>query len=139
MANNPHLAIESRKLGLDAEFDVLNGGGFYDVYDGTQPATPDTAITSQVRLVRMTLSSTAFAAAAGTAGNPATKTANVIGSATISATGAASWASLVKPDGTTRVQDMSVGTSSADAIVNSTAFQSGAQCQCSSLVESIAA
>ena len=47
--------------------------------------------------------------------------------------------SLVKSDGTTRVLDLSVATALADVIVNSTAFQSGAQLDVTSLTFSLPA
>ncbi len=40
MAANTHLSIASWNLALNAGLDVLNGG-FLEIYDGAQPATPD--------------------------------------------------------------------------------------------------
>lgn len=93
------------------------------IYDGTQPTDPDTAITSQVLLAELTLNATAFAAASS-----ASKTANAItADASANATGTASWGTLVRSNGTTREHDFSVGTATANLILNSVAISSGAQ------------
>lgn len=134
MANNPHLATASRNAALDAALDVLNGGGFLKFYDGTQPTNANTALGSQTLLATLALNATAFGAAAG-----GSKTANAITSAAIAASGTCTWCTLVKSDNSTRVQDMSVGTASADMIIDSVVFSAGAQLSCSSIVESMAA
>lgn len=138
MALNPHLSAASRKLALDAAFDVLNGG-FLKVYDGTQPASPETAITTQVLLVSHSLNATAFGAAAGSGGATCTKTANAITNATIATGGTPTWATLVKSDNTTRVQDFSCGTSGIDMTYNAVPLVAGATSSVTSLVESMAA
>lgn len=135
MSLNPKLSAASRALALNAALDVLNGGGFLRIYDGTQPADADTAITSQVLLAELTLSSTAFAAASA-----GSKTANTItADSSANASGTATWYSLIKSDGTTRVADGSVGTASSNIVLNSVAISSGAQVTCSSLVYTMAA
>lgn len=127
MALNPKTSIASRNLALNAAFDVLNAG-FLKIYDGTQPTDADTALGAQVLLASLSLSATAFAAASA-----ASKSANAITSATAGASSTATWASLVKSDNTTRVMDMSVGTSGANLNLNSVAISSGATVSCSSL------
>jgi hypothetical protein len=129
MALNPKLSVASRNLALNAALDVLNGGGFLRIYDGTQPTDADTAIVAQVKLAELALSATAFAAAAA-----GSKTANAITSANALATGTASWMTLVKSDGTTRVFDGSVGTATANAILNAINLVAGALVSCSSCV-----
>jgi len=135
MALNPKTSVASRNLALNAAFDVLNGGGFLRIYDGTQPTDADTALGSQVKLAELTLSSTAFAAAS--AGSKAA--ASITSDSSADATGTASWATLVKSDGTTRVMDMSVGTSGANLNLNSVAISSGAAVAVTSLTISQAA
>lgn len=135
MALNPKTSIASRNLALNAAFDVLNGGGFLRIYDGTQPTDADTALGAQVKLAELTLASTAFAAASS-----ASKAAGAIGAdASADATGTASWATLVKSDGVTRVMDMSVGTAGANLNLNSVAISAGANVSVSSLSISQAA
>ena len=131
MALNPKTSLASRNLALNAAFDVLDGGGFFRIYDGVQPTDADTALGAQVLLAELTLSATAFAAAVA-----AVKTANAIGSdVSANATGTASWATLVKSDGVTRVQDMSVGTAGANLNFNSVAIQVGALVSITSFTE----
>lgn len=123
------MSAASKNLGLNAQLDVLNTG-FLRIYSGTRPATPDTALSGNTLLAELTFGATAFAAASG-----GTKTANAIGSTTnAAATGTATFARCFKTDGTTAVIDLSVGTSAADVIINSTAIQAGTTVSCSSMV-----
>jgi hypothetical protein len=134
MALNPKLSAASRNLALNAALDVLNGG-FLDIYDGTQPTDADTAVGAQTLLASLSLNATAFAAASA-----GSKTANAITSDTsANATGTATWFRLWRSDHTTAVADGSVGTSSANLVMNSVAIQIGATVSVSSLVYSMAA
>ena len=108
MAANTHLSVASWNLALDAALNVLNGG-YLELYSGTQPATPDTAITTQTLLGTCDLGSPAFGSSSG-----GTKTANAITSGTGVANGTATWARAFKSDGVTAVIDGSVGTSGCD-------------------------
>lgn len=102
---------------------ALNGG-FMDIYDGTQPATSDTAITTQVKGVRLTFGSPAFGSP-----NSGVITANPM-TAGIATTGITpTWVRLLKSDGTV-VMDASVGTDSATNNVVLGAFQLGANVSC---------
>lgn len=132
MALNPKLSAASRNLALNAALDVCNSG-YLDIYDGTQPADADTAVGVQVKLARLTLSATAFAAASG-----ASKPANAITSGAALATGTATWYRITKSDDTA-VFDGSVGTSSANLVMNSTAIQVGATVAVTSLAVTMAA
>lgn len=136
MANNPHVSTASRNLGLDAAFDVLNSG-YFRVYDGTQPANANTALSGNTKLAENTFGSPAFGAAAS-----GSKTANAIGNATILATSTATWCTMIKTAGvrgTDTVMDVSAGTSGADVNFNSVAFVISATCSITSLVVSQAA
>ena len=84
------------------------------LYDGTQPANANTAISTQTLLVSLTISG-----AFGTDSN-GTLTFSTINNGTAVATGTASFFRIVKSDGTTVVMDGSIGTSSADLILNTT-------------------
>jgi hypothetical protein len=101
---------------------VLLNAGFIDIYDGTQPVTADTAITTQVKLAHLTFGNPAFGASvAGVA------TANAIAQdVSADATGTASWFRAYKTDGTTAVYDGSVGTSGCNLNLNSVAISAGA-------------
>lgn len=125
MALNARTRVISRNAALDAAYDVLNAG-FLRIYDGAQPATPETAISTQVMLAQLGLNATAFAAAAS-----ASKSANAITSGTAAATGTAAWGALVLSSGTIRVLDFEVGTSGANLNLNSVGISAGATVACS--------
>lgn len=114
MALNPHLSNEAVNAELDALTALLNGG-FINVYDGTQPATGDTALTTQVLLAIFTFGTPAFAAAiAGVA------QANAVGSeANAPASGIATWYRMFKSNHSSPVMDGSVATLAANLILTS--------------------
>jgi len=120
MALTPRLSNAAANAAADAACALCNSG-FFDIYDGTQPATADAAITTQVKLARLTFNATAFGAAvAGVA------TANAIGSdSSADATGTASWFRTYKSDGTSAVFDGSVGTSGCNLNLSSVAITAG--------------
>jgi hypothetical protein len=131
VATNPQTSVASRNLALDAAFDVLNSG-YLKIYDGTQPATVATAITTQNLLSTHTLSATAFAAASS-----GSKVANAIGSAVASVGGGGvttpTWYSLTKSDGT-RVHENNIGASGSLVFSNGvTQIVNGATVTISSL------
>lgn len=117
MALNPKRANATVNTALDTQTALLNNG-YLRIYDGTQAATADTAIGAQVLLAELRWNATAFGASvAGVA------TANAItADASANATGTATWFRALKSDGTTVVYDGSVGLSSADCIINTTAI-----------------
>ena len=122
MAANTHLSQAAWDAALDAAINAENSG-FLDIYDSTgtgQPATPDVAVTTQVKLASLPLSATAFGAAA-----VGVKTANAITSGTGLAAGTATWARFYKSDHTTAVHDCSVGTSGCDINLNDAAITIG--------------
>lgn len=121
MANNPKRTNLAANTAADAMCTLANSG-LLRIYDGTQAATADTAIGAQVLLAELTLNATAFGSAvAGVA------TANAVTQdSSANATGTATWFRVVKTDGTTNLWDGSVGTASADLILNSVAISSGA-------------
>ena len=127
MALTPRLSNTGANAAADAVTVLLNSGKLR-IYDGTQPATADTAITTQTQLAELTFNSTAFAGAiAGAA------TANAItGDTTADATGTATWFRALKSDGSTVVFDGSVGTSGANINLNSVAISAGAAVSVSS-------
>ena len=108
--------------------DALNTG-YIRVYDGSQPATADTAIGAQVLLAELRFGADAFpAASAGVlTANPITDDSSA------NATGTAAWARILQSDGTTTMWDGSVGTASANVILNTVSISSGAVVSCSSL------
>lgn len=131
MALNPQLSNTAANAAADAACALANSGKLR-IFDGAQPATADTAITTQVLLAELTMNSTAFGAAvAGVA------TANAITSDTsANATGTASWFRLVKSDGTTVLFDGSVGTSGCNLNLGTTAIVATATVSVASLTYS---
>lgn len=127
MANNPKYTNLAVNTAGDAMAALLNSGKL-NIYNGSQPATADTAVSTQTLLAQLTFGSTAFGASSG-----GIATANSItGDTDADATGTASWFRLFKSDGTTAVLDGSVGTSGCDLNINSTAIQQHAEVDVSS-------
>ncbi len=128
MANNLKTSVTARNAALNAIAPLANTG-FIRIYDGTQAATPETALGAQVLLAELTFGATAFGTAAS-----GVITANAITSDTsINATGTASWYRALKSDGTTVLWDGTVGTATSDMILNSVSLVAGAQLDITSL------
>jgi hypothetical protein len=95
----------------------MASAGTFVIYDGTQPATADTAITSQNALGTYTFTTADYSSASNGA-------SVLTGAKTItgSATGTATWARWTKG---AFVIDGSVGTTGADFIVSTTSIVNG--------------
>lgn len=135
MANNLKLANQSVNTEADALAAQFNTG-YLRIYDSTgagQPATADDAVTTQVLLAELRFNATAFGAAVA-----GVITANALtADAAANATGTATWFRALKSDGTTKLMDGSVGTASADLILNSTAIQVGAEVSVTGFVHTV--
>jgi hypothetical protein len=122
MANNPKFANVTVNAEADALARLLDNG-YLRIYSGSQPTNADTALGAQVLLAELR-----FAATSAPAASSGVLTFSAITSDTSAdATGTAAFYRALKSDGTSVVMDGSVGTSSADLVLNSTAIQSGAQ------------
>lgn len=124
MATNPHLSLAVREAALNAAI-AVNSGNLI-IYDGVQPADPDTAVSTQNVLATFTLGATAWAAATGSIHNPATMALNAVTPVTCSRTGTAAWFRMLT-SGAVAVLDGSIGTSGCDLNLNAIALVSGAQ------------
>ena len=113
------LSTAARNAMLDGITSTVGGSAKLRIYDGSQPAGPGTAVSTQVLLAELTCNAT-FAPAASSG----TLTLNSITQATAAATGTASWFRIVTSGGTA-VIDGSVSTSGADMNLNSTSIVSG--------------
>lgn len=115
----------------NAMLDAVNAqanSGILRIYTGAQPATPETAATGTL-LAELTLNATAFGAASGKV-----ITANAIADdSSANATGTAGWCRIFKSDGTTALMDGTVGTASANLILNAGDIQSAARVSVTSL------
>jgi hypothetical protein len=120
--NQVNLSDVSAEAEANAIAPEMNGG-FIEIYSGTQPATANTALSGNTLLVTLTYSATAF----GSAAAGGVITANAITSGTAVATGTASFARVFESNGTTVVEDMTVGVSGSGAslILATTAIVAG--------------
>lgn len=128
MAANPKFA----NLTVNGEADFIGDSldnGYIRLYDGAQPATADTAVGAQVLLAELRFGAAAFPAAVA-----GLLTANaIVDDSSANATGTAAWARILKSDGSSVMFDGSVGTASANVILNTTSIVSGAVVSCSAL------
>jgi hypothetical protein len=117
MATNLKLADAGVNVEANALATALNTG-YIRIYDGTQPATADTAVSTQVLLAELRLGATAFGAAASgvITANPITPDSDA------NATGTATWFRCLESDGTTPVLDGDVGTSASNLIIATTSI-----------------
>lgn len=106
-----------RNAQLDAITTFAGNGALLRIYDGTRPATGGSATT---KLAEFTLGSPFDAAASSGALTP-TLPADTTGLAA----GTATWARIVKSDGTTHVADISAGTSGTDVVLNTATISVG--------------
>jgi hypothetical protein len=116
MASNLNYSNGTRNAQQQGLITFAGSGSIIRIYQGTQPANANTAISSQTLLVSLTI-----VGSFGTDAN-GTITIGAVTSAQAVATGTAQFFRIVKSDGTTVVMDGSVGTSDADMILNTTAI-----------------
>lgn len=93
-------------------------------YSGTAPANAAAALSGNTLLAELVCAATPISGTSDT-GTAGRATFGAIANATAAATGTASFFRTVTNAGTTTIDQGSVGTSAADAIVNTTAFTSG--------------
>ena len=122
MALTPRLSNAAASAECDALAALLDGG-FLDIFDGAQPATADTAISTQVRLASLAFGSPAFAPAV----NGVALSNAITSDVSADASGTASWYRCFAADHTTVIQDGSIGTSGANLNLNSVALSIGAE------------
>lgn len=132
MPLNTRLSTTARNTQLDA-LAVLANTGHIRIYDGVQPATPDTAIAAQVLLAELRFGASAFGASAA-----GVITANAItDDSSANATGTAAWFRVLQSNGTVALWDGSAGTSGSNLNMNSVAIQVGAAVGISSMTHSL--
>jgi hypothetical protein len=123
-----------RNLMLDA-IDASANSGYLRFYSGTQPATPETALSGNTLLAQCTIAADSMAAASA-----GSKAFNAITADTSAdATGTCTFARLFASDGTTALADFSVGTSGEAINFPTVSFVAGAQIGVSSLTIAIPA
>lgn len=117
MALNTQLA-DATVNAQAATLAALCNSGLIRIYDGTQPANADTAVSGQTLGVTLTFGATAFPAASS-----GLLTANAITSGTAVADITPTWARILASNGTTVIMDVSAGASGANLTIG--AFTSG--------------
>lgn len=132
MPNNLKLSNNVVNPQADALSDLADNG-YLRIYDGTQPATADTAISTQVLLAELRFNATAAPAASNgvLTFNAITQDSNADN------TGTASWFRALKSDGSTALFDGAVGTSGSDINIATTAIVAGAIVGVSSFVYTV--
>jgi hypothetical protein len=116
-----NLATAAAAAALDAVKALCNSGTLV-FYSGTQPSTPETALSGNTALVTFTFSATAFGADSFSGGNEQT-------TASFAATSVAPSSS-----GTAVVMDLTIGTSGTDIVIGSTTISTGVNVTLSSFV-----
>lgn len=120
------IAITACNAAVDA-LDGGSGAGYLVIYSGTRPDRTDVAVSDQTELVRIVLNDPAFGDAADDSTNSkATATCNVAAcSNTATNTNTATWFRAYDSDDTGCI-DGSVGTASADAIIDTASIVANA-------------
>lgn len=123
MALNTIISNAARTAAVDAITALINAGagaGTIKIYTGTQPAGPGTAVGAQVLLGTLTCSDPAFPGATN-----GVATASAITSDTSAdATGTATWFRVLDSNAVAII-DGSVGTATADMILDSVSIVAG--------------
>ena len=116
MASNLKYSNGTRNAQQQGLITYAGSGSIIHIYQGTQPADANTAISGQTLLVSLTISG-----GFGTDSN-GTLTLGTVSDGTAVATGTAEFFRITKSDNTTVVMDGSVGTSGCDLNLNNTSI-----------------
>ena len=132
MALNTQLSNEAANAMADA-LSALLDNGYLRIYDGSQPATADTAVSTQTLLAELRFNADAAPAASG-----GLLTFNAITSdSSANATGTAAWFRCLKSDGTSAIMDGTVGTSGTNMVIATTSISSGQTVSCSAFTHDV--
>lgn len=116
MASNLKYSNGTRNAQQQGLITYAGSGSIIHIYQGTQPANANTAISGQTLLVSLTISG-----GFGTDSN-GTLTLGTVTDGVAVATGTAEFFRITKSDNSTVIMDGSVGTSSADLNLNNTSI-----------------
>lgn len=119
MPSNLKYSNGTRNAQQNGLITYAGSGCLINIYQGSQPANANTAISGQTLLVTLTVSG-----AFGTDSN-GTITLSAVTNGTAVATGTGQFFRIFKSDGTTVVMDGSVATSDADLVLNNTSIATG--------------
>jgi hypothetical protein len=109
--------------------------GYLRIYDGSRPAGPSTAVSTQTLLAELRFADPAAASVTNGVITFDTMTPDT----SANNTGTATWARCLKADGTTAICDLNVGTSDANVIVSTTAISAGVEVSVTSASVTVAA
>ena len=121
MALNPKISYVAANAAADAIGDLCDLA-LLRIYDGTQPNSCNSAVGAQVMLAELTLNAAGFAASSAGVITAGAITAD----AAADAKGTASWFRVLQAAGNTAMFDGSVGTATANLVLNSVSIQTGA-------------
>jgi len=123
MASNLKYSAALKNAQQNAITSTLGANAVLDLYSGSQPASPDTAVSSQVLLASLTCNAT-FAPAASGGVLTLNAISNGTGTAGAGAGTVATWYRLRTSGGTAHI-DGTVGISGADLNINNTNIATG--------------
>lgn len=133
-----NLSTSAAAAALDAVKALYNSGTLV-FYSGTQPTTPETALSGNTALVTFTFSATAYGSDSFTSGNEQATASFVSSSVAPTASGTATFARAFQSNGTSVIADYTIGTSGTDITIGSTSINTGVNVSLSSLLLKIPA
>lgn len=132
MALNTQVSDPIASEQADVIGNALNSG-YLRIYDGAQPASANTAVSTQTLLAELRFAADAFPPAVA-----GLLTANTITSdSSANASGTATWFRALRSDGSSVVIDGSVGTANANMIIATTAISAGQTVSCSQFTHDV--
>jgi hypothetical protein len=131
MANDFRKSQTVAKAALDAEAALFNNGYLY-IYDSTMVDGTSAALTTQVQIVRLQFGAVAFSTAVVGFPTSITATSTLSAASTFSST--ASWFRCTGNTTTNNLVQGTVGTATADLVLNSIQITSGATVSVTSFV-----
>jgi hypothetical protein len=123
MASNLKYSVSLKNAQQDAITTKLGASAVLNIYSGTQPASPDTAVSSQVLLASLTCNAT-FAPASSNGVLTLNSISNGTGTAGAGAGTTATWYRLTTSGGVAHI-DGTVGISGCDLNLNNTNIATG--------------
>jgi hypothetical protein len=133
MGHNLKLSNTLANVNANATSTLFNNG-YLRIYDGTQPANADTAITTQVLLAELRFNSTA----APSSVNGVLTFNAIVQDSNANNSGVAAWGRALQSDGSTVLVDGEVGTTGSDFnITNTVNIVAGAIVGCASFVYTV--
>ena len=126
MALNTQLSNTAASLAADAICGSAANNGYLRIYDGSQPANANTVVSTQNLLCEITLPADVFDAAVN---GVASLAATISGSVIYAGTNTAAWFRVLESNGSTVLWDGTIGTATANMVLDSTSLSYGATVQ----------